>query len=75
MPKQVGKGREREKIKIIVPINSYPTCNRKFQEIAKKFKKLKNTIRVSLQGKTGWERQRKRENKNYRSDQFLLDPE
>ena len=29
----------------------------------------------SLQAKTGWERPRKRENKNYRSHQFLLDPE
>ena len=29
---------------------------------------------ASLKAKTGWERQRKRENKNYRSDQFLLDP-
>ena len=30
--------------------------------------------RASLQAKTGWERPRKRENKNYRSDQFLPDP-
>ena len=74
MPKQVGKDREREKIKIIVPINSYPTCNRKYQKIAKKFKKLKNTIRVSLQAKTGWPRPGKRENKNYCSDQFQHDP-
>ena len=29
----------------------------------------------SLQAKTGWERPRKRENKNYRSHQFLPDPE
>ena len=29
-PKQVGKGREREKIKIIVPLRSYSTRNRKF---------------------------------------------
>ena len=74
MPKQVGKGREREKIKIIVPINSYPICNHKFQKIAKKFKKLKNTIRVSLQAKTGWPRPGKTENKNYYSDQFQYDP-
>ena len=31
-PKQVGKGGEREKIKIIVPFRSYPTQNRKFQK-------------------------------------------
>ena len=36
--KQVGKGREREKIKVIIPISSYPARNRKFQKIAKKFK-------------------------------------
>ena len=30
---------------------------------------------VSFQAKTGWEWLRKRENKNYRSDQFLLNPE
>ena len=30
--------------------------------------------RAFLQAKTGWERPRKRENKNHRSDQFLPDP-
>ena len=47
-PKLVGKGCEREKIKIVVPFRSYLTCNRKFQKnskkiqkIAKKFKKIK----------------------------------
>ena len=39
----------------------------------KKFKKLKNTIRASLQAKIGWEKPRKRENKNYHSDQLLPD--
>ena len=29
---------------------------------------------ASFQAKIGWERPRKRENKNYRSDQFLPDP-
>ena len=29
---------------------------------------------TSFQAKTGWKRPRKRENKNYRPDQFLLDP-
>ena len=27
MPKQVGKGQEREKKKIVVPLRSYPTRN------------------------------------------------
>ena len=35
-PKQVGKGRERQKTKIIVPFRSYPTRNRKFQKNRKK---------------------------------------
>ena len=35
-PKQVEKGRERRKTKIIVPFRSYPTCNRKFQKNRKK---------------------------------------
>ena len=30
---------------------------------------------VSFQAKTSWERPRKRENKKYRSDQFLPNPE
>ena len=30
---------------------------------------------ASFQAKTGWERPRKRENKNYRFDQFQLDPQ
>ena len=30
--KQVGKDREREKIRIVVPFSSYPMRNRKFQE-------------------------------------------
>ena len=31
-PKQVGKYRERQKIKIIVPISSYPTHYREFKK-------------------------------------------
>ena len=38
--KQDGKGREREKIKIIILFRSYPTRNKKFHQIAKNFKKL-----------------------------------
>ena len=33
-------------------------------------KKLKNTIMASFQAKIGWQRQKKRENKNYRSVPF-----
>ena len=42
---------------------SYTTHNRKFQKIAKKFKKLENTSLAFLQAKIGQERPRKRENK------------
>ena len=43
------------------------------KEIAKKLKKLKNTIVDSFQAKIGWRRMRKRENKNYSSVTFLSD--
>ena len=65
--------RKREKKKI-VPISSYSTRNRKFQKIAKKFKKLKTTILATFQAKISWEWPRKRENKKNRSEEFLPDP-
>ena len=40
-PKQVGKGRERGKIEIIVPFCSDPTRNRKFQKNSIKIQKIK----------------------------------
>ena len=40
-PKQVGKGREGEKIKIIVSFRSYTMRNRKFQKNCKKIQKTK----------------------------------
>ena len=43
------------------------------KKIAKKFKKLKNTITASFQAKIGSKRLKKRENKNYRSLSFLHD--
>ena len=52
---QVGKGWEREKIKIIVLFRSYPTRNRKFQKNSQKIKKIKkNTILALFQAKIGW---------------------
>ena len=42
-----------------------------FIRIAKKFRKLKNTIMASFQSKIGWKRSRKIENKNHRSVSFL----
>ena len=70
-PKLVGKCRERENIKIIVPFRSYPSRDRKFQKNSKKIKK--NTIMDSFQNKIGWKKVRKRENKNYHSVPFLPD--
>ena len=72
--KQVGKGRERVKIKIFDPSISNLICNRELKKHAKKFKKLENTNMASFQAKTVWERLRKSENENYRSDLFLPDP-
>ena len=69
--KQVEKGKEREKIKIIVPFRSYITRYRKFQKNSKNIQKIKNSIAASFQAKIGWKRQRKGENKNYRSVSFL----
>ena len=51
-PKQVGKGREREQIKIIVPIRSYPTRNSEFQKNNKKIQKIKKIpLRLLLKPK------------------------
>ena len=38
--KLVGRGREREKIQIIVSFRSYPMRNRKFQTNSKKIQKI-----------------------------------
>ena len=60
-----------------VPFHSVPFHSRPVREhskkIAKKFKKLKNTIMTSFQAKICWKRLRKRENKNYRYVTFLPD--
>ena len=69
----MGKCREREKIKIIAPFRSFPTGKREFQKNRKKIEKLKNTITASFQGKIGWKKLRKGENKNYRYVSFLPD--
>ena len=39
--KQVGKGQEREKKKIIVPFRSYTMCNTKYPKNRKKIQKTK----------------------------------
>ena len=71
--KQVCKGREREKIIIIVPFRFVPTrCEiENSKKIAKKFKKIKNTVMYSFQAKIGLKKMRNGENKNYRFVPFL----
>ena len=64
--------RKREN-KIIFPLRSFPTRNRKYQKNRKKFKKIKNTVMASFEAKIGWKMMRERENKNYRSVPFLPD--
>ena len=73
---KIGQERPRKKKKkVVVQINSYPTRNRKFPKNSKKILKFKKHYKgASLQAKTGWEWQRKRVNKNYRSNQFLPNP-
>ena len=59
MPKQVGKGREREKKKL--SFHSVPTRHeiKNSKKIAKKLKNLKNTIMASFQAKNRLEKERK----------------
>ena len=54
-PKLSGEGREREKIKIVIPFHSVPTRRiiENSKKIATKFKKLKNIIMASFQAKIG----------------------
>ena len=58
-----------------VPFRSVPTRSviQNFKKIAKKVKKLKNTVMASFQAKIGQKRMEKRENKYYRSVPFLPD--
>ena len=66
--------RKREN-KIILPLRSYPTRNKKFPEKQENnSKNKKNTIMASFQSKKGWRTSRKRDDENYRSDLFLTDP-
>ena len=58
-----------------VPFRSVPTRSviQNFKKIAKKVKKLKNTVMASFQAKIGYKRMEKRKNKYYRSVPFLPD--
>ena len=71
---KIGQKKMRKrKIKVIVPFRSIPTrcVIENSKQIAKKWKKLKNTIVAPFQAKTGRKGLRKRENKKYPSVPFL----
>ena len=73
MPKQVGKCREREKIKIVFPFPSDQTGNRKFQKKRRKFKKNQK-IQLWLHFKPKQDgKGSERENKNYRFVSFRIE--
>ena len=69
----VGKGREREKIKIIVPITSYQIRNREFQKNRKKIQKIQKYHYRFFSSQNRMEKAENRENKNYGSVPFLPD--
>ena len=48
----------------------YPTRKRKCQKNSKTIQKIRKHHHSYFQAKIGWERPRKRENKNNRSDEF-----
>ena len=62
--KQVGKGRKKEKIKIIVPFRSYTTRNRKFEKNGKKNQKINKYHYGFISSLIGCQRMRRGENKN-----------
>ena len=52
-------------------MSTYPARNKNSKKIAKKVKKLKNTIVASFQAKIFWGRQRKRENKKNKKNKIV----
>ena len=73
MPKQVGKCRERENIKIAFPFPSDRIGNRKFQKKEKKIEKNQK-IQLWLHFKPKQDgKGSERENKNYRFVSFRID--
>ena len=69
-----GRGRPRKtENKSYRSVSFYAALNRKLKKIAKKFKKLKNTLINSFQTEISGKRMRNRENKNYNFVPFLPD--
>ena len=73
MAKQVGKGREREKVKTNATFRSFPTGNRKFQKNSKKIQKIEKYHYGFIPWKNRLENAENGENKNYRYVLFLPD--
>ena len=67
------KAEKKRKYKLAFRFVPTQSVIEKSKKIAKKFKKLKNTIMASFEAKIGWKRSKKRENKNYRSVPFQID--
>ena len=57
--KQVGKGGERYKIKIIVTFRSYPTRNLKFQKNSNKIQKIKKYCYVFFSSQNWFDKEEK----------------
>ena len=72
-PKQVERGRGRDKIKIIFPISSNKTHNREFQKNSKKIQKIKKYHYEFISSQNTLEKDEKERNKYYRSVPFLPD--
>ena len=72
-PKYVGKGWEREKIKIIALFRSFPTGKGKFQKNSKKIQKIEKFHYGFIPWKNRLENAENGENKNFRYVLFLPD--
>ena len=70
---EIGRRRPRKTENKSYRSVSFLSCTKQKikKKIAKKFKKLKNTIMASFLYKIGWKRPRKIENKSQRSVSFL----
>ena len=72
-PKRMEKAETERKEKLSLRFVPSRRGRENSKKIAKKFKKSKNTIMASFQGKIGCKTLRKGENKNYRYVSFLPD--
>ena len=70
---RLEKAEKERKLKLSLRFVPSRRARENSKKIAKKYKKLKNTITASFQAKIGQKMLRKRENKNYRYVSFLPD--